>query len=375
MSLARPVARAACLISLVGALVLFGCPATERAAPEATEAGAGAEADPPAERERDELSDPPVQVGPTRALPTLAGGPLEGAIAVTHAGVGSPPEHADGAAAGAEAARARLAAGDSALDAAVAGTVVLEDDPRFNAGTGANIRLDGATIQMDASLMTDDGQFAAVGVIERVANPIRVARLVLDSPHVFMAGEGATRFAHKQGIPDVVPESPEARAKYEQRLQRLRERTEADGSTEFDWRAYWNFPGELPEDMRAWKHGGDTVGTVVRTADGRFAATLSTGGTSVTLYGRVGDVPVYGAGTYAGEAGAVACTGDGEEIIRRALARSVYERMAAGLSAKDAVHEAVSAFPDGGAVGVIAVGRDGWGVAATHAMAFGQAAG
>jgi isoaspartyl peptidase/L-asparaginase-like protein (Ntn-hydrolase superfamily) len=111
-------------------------------------------------------------------LPTLAGGTRAGALVVTHGGVGSGPEYADGVRAAADTALAVLVARGSALDAAVAGTVWLEDDPRFNAGTGANLRLDGHTIQMDAAVMTDEGRFAAVGAIERVKNPVRVAHAV-----------------------------------------------------------------------------------------------------------------------------------------------------------------------------------------------------
>ncbi len=316
---------------------------------------------------------------PTRSLddpgplPTRAGAPAAGRIAVTHAGVGTPPELSDGAERAAKTALDAMLEGQPALEAAVAGTIVLEDDPRYNAGTGANIRLDNATIQMDASLMNDDGAFAAVAVIERVKNPIRAARLVLDSPHVLMAGAGATRFAHLSGLEDVVPVSAEAKAKYDARLERLKAVYEADGSLEFDWKKYWNFPNALPADMEAWRHGGDTVGTVARDAEGRFAATLSTGGTSVTLYGRVGDVPVYGAGLYAGPAGAVACTGKGEEIIRQALARTVYEQIASGISAREAVHAAAAEFPEDAAVGLIAVDRAGWGVAANREMAYGKA--
>jgi L-asparaginase / beta-aspartyl-peptidase len=92
----------------------------------------------------------------------------------------------------------------------------------------------------------------------------------------------------------------------------------------------------------------------------------------VTLHGRVGDVPIYGAGQYAGPAGAVACTGQGEEIIRGAVARSVHDRMAEGVTARTAVHEAVAAFAAESAIGVIAIGRDGWGVAANESMAFGR---
>lgn len=311
-----------------------------------------------------------------RELPTLRGDVAPtGPLVVTHAGVGSPLDQADGAERAAKAALDALRGGASALEAAVAGTVVLEDDPRYNAGTGANIRLDGKTIQLDASLMTDDGRFAAVAAIERVKNPIRAARLVLDSPHVLIVGEGATRFAHKLGLPDEVPTSPQAEAKYRERMQRLREAVEAPGSKEPDWRAYWNFPGDMPDDMKAWRDGGDTVGTVVRDGGGRFAATLSTGGTSVTLHGRVGDVPIYGAGLFAGPAGAVACTGHGEEIIRQALARTVYHAMEAGTPARAAVERAAATFPEGQDVGLIAVDRRGWGVAATRPMAHGVAAG
>ena len=319
---------------------------------------------------------PPPAPDEERALPIRVGARVPaGPLVVTHAGVGTPLAEADGAERAAAAGREALRSGATALAAAIAATVVLEDDPRYNAGTGGNIRLDGRTIQLDAALMTDDGSFAAVAAIERVKNPIHAARLVLDSPHVLLVGEGATRFAHKLGLPDELPTSPQAEAKYRARMQRLREVTEAPGTTEPDWRAYWNFPGELPADMLEWRHGGDTVGAVARTGAHAFAATLSTGGTSVTLYGRVGDVPIYGAGLFAGPAGAVACTGHGEEIIRQALARTVYQALAAGTSAQEAVARAAAAFDPRWEVGLIAVDRDGWGAAATSPMAHGVAAG
>jgi isoaspartyl peptidase/L-asparaginase-like protein (Ntn-hydrolase superfamily) len=249
----------------------------------------------------------------------------------------------------------------------------MEDDCRFNAGTGANIRLDGRTIQMDASLMTGDGRYAAVGAVERVKNPILVARAVLDTPHLLLVGEGATRFAHNAGFDDTVPVCPEAERKYERRMLHLREAYGAPEGIEFDWRDVWNFPDPMPEEMKSWGAEGGTVGTVARDREGGFAATLSTGGTSITLYGRVGDVPVFGAGIYAGPEGAVACTGYGEEIIRRALARSIYEGIASGLGAQRAVSEAARAFPGDHSIGLIAVDAEGWGVAANRKMAFGMA--
>ena len=306
--------------------------------------------------------------------PTLAGGASAGALVVTHGGVGSGPEYADGVSAAADTALGVLERGGAALDAALAGTVWLENDPRFNAGTGANIRLDGRTIQMDASVMTDEGRFAAVGAIERVRNPVLVARAVMDStPHLFLVGEGATRFAHRIGFADVWPSSPQAEAKYRARMKRQAELFAQRDTTVFDWRRYWNFPGAMPADVLDWGRHGDTVGSVSRSADGHFAVTLSTGGTSVTLCGRVGDVPVYGAGLYAGPAGAVACTGEGEQIIKRFLAHSVYERLEAGVPAKQAVQEAVAMFPERWDVGLIAVDRAGWGVAANRPMAYGVA--
>uniref|UniRef100_A0A832I3L2 L-asparaginase n=1 Tax=Eiseniibacteriota bacterium TaxID=2212470 RepID=A0A832I3L2_UNCEI len=317
------------------------------------------------------LAAPRVTAAPP---PTLAGGRAGGPLVVTHGGVGSGPELADGPRAAADTARRVLRAGGSALDAALAATVWLEDDPRFNAGTGANIRLDGRTIQMDAALMTGEGRFAAVAAIERVRNPVLVARAVMDStPHLLLAGEGATRFAHRLGFADVVPVSPEAEAKYRARMRRQAEVLGRTDTAVFDWRRFWNFPGPMPADVLEWTKHGDTVGAVARDAAGRFAATLSTGGTSVTLYGRVGDVPVYGCGLYAGPAGAVALTGEGEEIVRRALARAVYDAMARGVPARRAVEDAVRAFPEHADVGIVAVDRHGWGVAANRRMAWGMA--
>lgn len=317
--------------------------------------------------------------GPGIAL--SAGGAVAVApLAVTHGGVGSPPNWSPQCQEAADTALATVLATGDALEGAVSGTVIMEDIPIFNAGTGANIRLDGTTIQMDAALMKSDGEFAAVAVIQRVRNPIRVARAVLDTPHRMLAGDGATRFAHAMGFADVVPTCPEAEAKFAKRWQLLLEGKAGGGYDTFDWRRAWNFPGPPPEapatvPESAGPETGDTVGTVTRAGDGTYAVTLSTGGTSITLDGRVGDVPIYGCGSYAGPYGAVACTGHGEEIIRQMLARTVYNLMASGMSTQNAVTEAVGSFPLEWSVGVIAVGRDGWGVAANMQMAYGVAVG
>jgi len=311
---------------------------------------------------------------------TLAGGSLPaGGLVVTHGGVGSPPEWSSFCQRAAKSALIALTKNNSALQGAVVGTMTMENFPNLNAGTGANIRLDGKTIQMDAAVMTSDGEFASVAVIERVRNPVLVARAVMDTPHRMLAGEGATRFAHRAGFVDIVPRCSEAEAKYQKRIQRLLAGEAGGGFDDFDWRQYWNYPNPPPSARVTGPDAsppetGDTVGCVARNDEGQFAATLSTGGTSITLNGRVGDVPIYGCGCYAGPAGAVACTGFGEEIIRHTMAKTVYEFMARGLTARAAVMRGCELFGQEYSLGLIAVGHDGWGVAANRVMAYGQVA-
>ncbi|MBP1772974.1 MAG: peptidase asparaginase 2, partial [Holophagaceae bacterium] len=217
--------------------------------------------------------------------------------AVVHGGAGSPRARMDGTDKAAAKALAALKAGGTALEGALAGVVVLEDDPRFNAGTGANIRLDGKTIQMDAACMDGaTGAFGAVAAIERVKNPVLVARKVMDTPHILIVGDGATRlphilivgdgatrFARAMGFPDYDPACAENRARFE------RVRTILKGSDprqieawkRYDWKKAWNFPGPL----KAALGSPDTVGCVTRDAKGGFAAAISTGGTTITFYG------------------------------------------------------------------------------------------
>ncbi|HOX24822.1 MAG TPA: isoaspartyl peptidase/L-asparaginase [Candidatus Krumholzibacteria bacterium] len=306
---------------------------------------------------------------------TLASGQNAGSVVITHGGVGSPPEWSADCS---DAALAGASAPGTALDAVCAAVVHLEDLCRFNAGTGANVRLDGKTIQMDAAVMTSDGQFAAVAAIERVLNPVLVAREVLATPHRLLVGDGATRFAHVRGFADQVPICDEAVAKFRERWAKLLRGEAGGGFDDFDWRAAWNYPTALPAEAAATgaadESAGDTVGAVAGAVDGTFAAALSTGGTSITLYGRVGDVPIYGCGCFAGPAGAVACTGHGEEIIRLAMARLVYERMASGDTAREAVRAGCEIFGQEWPLGLIAVGPVDWAVGANAPMAWGQAA-
>jgi beta-aspartyl-peptidase (threonine type) len=273
--------------------------------------------------------------------------------AISHGGADSPNEDWDGPKRAVDAALATLESTGDVLAAAVAGTRVLEDDPRFNAGTGARIRLDGESIQLDAALMHSDGRFGAVAALERVQNPILVAREVLDSPHLLVVGDGATRLARRMGLPDYDPGTDAVRAS----LAELRKRLEDNPPPEwrnYDWRRAWNYERALLESGFS-KHelGTDTVGCVVRDDAGKFAAALSTGGTATTLRGRVGDVPVYGAGLYAGPEGAIACTGDGEHIVTETLARMTYEAIRAGQSPQAAADEAIARIKGRGSIGLI----------------------
>jgi isoaspartyl peptidase/L-asparaginase-like protein (Ntn-hydrolase superfamily) len=263
---------------------------------------------------------------------------------VAHCGSGTPPGEAGGCKAGVDAALAVLERGGDPLDAAVAGVAVLEDDPRYNAGTGSAVRLDGTTVQMDAAVMDSAGRFGAVAVIEDVRNPVKVARAVVDTPHRLLAGDGATAFARARGFPAFDVRTPEATAEAATLRADLESGRDVPRSWQgFDWKGAYNYGP-----------GSDTVGVAVRGADGTFAVALSTGGWTIVLRGRVGDVPVPGAGLFAGPAGAVAATGRGETIIDVALARTVYGWMAEGMSAQEAVRRGVELL--GGDGGLVAIG-------------------
>jgi L-asparaginase / beta-aspartyl-peptidase len=242
---------------------------------------------------------------------TLTGQPT----IITHGGAGSLcDEHIDPSLAGcgnaASAGWYVLEAGGAALDAVVAAVTVLEDNPAFNAGTGATLNADGR-VQLDASIM--DGaslKAGAVAAVERVCNPIQLARRVLDDGrHVLLVAGGAERFAREQGIEECEPDAFITDAQ----------------------RQHWEK-----------KHG--TVGCVARDLNGRVAAGTSTGGIFDALPGRVGDSPQIGSGTYANDVGGVSCTGTGEAIIRAVMAKTAVDRLAAGLDAAIAANQALELF-------------------------------
>jgi L-asparaginase / beta-aspartyl-peptidase len=202
-----------------------------------------------------------------------------------------------------------LAAGGSSLDAVQAAIIVLEDDSMFNAGKGAVLNAEGKT-ELDAAIM--DGKTlnaGAVAGLHHIRNPIALARLVMDkSPHVMMIGDGAEVFAREQGI----LMTPESYFITSARLKAYLDRKKADAEK---------------KNAAPPKPGFGTVGAVALDKAGNLAAGTSTGGIAMKRFGRVGDAPIIGAGTYANSTCAVSATGDGEYFIRLTIARDICSRM------------------------------------------------
>ena len=280
---------------------------------------------------------------------------------VCHAGSASNPAHVDGPTLACTRGLESIRDGLGALAGAVTATRSLEDDPRFNAGTGSNLRLDGETIQMDASCMTAGGEFGAVAAIERVKNPVEVAHLVLSTPHILLVGDGARTFARRRGFGDFDPTTQGAR-------DRLEEVTAASVGlgewTREDLERAWNFETPLREAL-----GSDTVGSVTWDGEG-FAGALSSGGTTTVLRGRVGDVPLPGCGVYVGEHGAVAATGDGEYIARALLAYRAYCELEGGRTPGQVVEWALDLLAVKVDVGLIVISRGGFAGGSRHGMAW-----
>lgn len=245
----------------------------------------------------------------------------------------------------------QLKAGKPALDAVTAAIAVLEDDPHFNAGRGAVFTHDGRN-ELDASIMDGATRKAgAVAGVHRVKNPIRLARAVLErSVHVMMIGEGAEVFAQEQGVELVDPTWFRTEKRWQQLQRRLREKA---GAAALD-----------PTERPGRRYTG-TVGAVALDASGALAAGTSTGGMTDKRYGRVGDAPIIGAGTYANDLCAVSGTGWGEYYIRTAAAHEICARMRYLKEGPEAAGQAVinveipALGGDGGAIVMAADGRIG----------------
>ena len=287
--------------------------------------------------------------------------PADPVVLVVHGGAGAlrrggytPEQDAAIRASVAQALRAGHAvilSGRPALDAVQTAIEILEDDPLFNAGRGAVLAADG-TARHDASVM--DGATGAAGASAgtmHVRHPIRLARAVMEhSPHVLLTAEGAEEFALEQGL-EMMPASwfitERSRAALE--AVQARERTTSGGAV----------PHAAPEP---WQMTG-TVGAVALDAAGHLAAGTSTGGMTNKRWGRVGDAPVIGAGTFARDATVgVSATGHGEFFIRLSVAHDIHARVAylGETAAQAATHVIGTTLTEaGGTGGVIVLDRFG----------------
>lgn len=286
----------------------------------------------------------------------------QGAFVCTHGGAGNDARVRDGCERACEAALEVLARGGSARDAAISAVVVLEDDPRMNAGTGSVLRIDGGVIECDAAVMDEDG-FGAVAALEGVKNPVRLAAHVYTLPHLLVVGRGARSLAQRLGLEEADLATDAARAKHAARVGTLGAHSLWQGQD------IARVFGRSVDDGDAC----DTVGAIVRDAHGRFAAASSTGGIWCALSGRVGDAPIPGAGIFVGAHGAVVATGLGEHIWRERLALRVHDDLAAGCTSSDALaHAHALARFEGRAadvdVGVLVVGREDDAAGATRQM-------
>lgn len=265
-----------------------------------------------------------------------------------------------------QAGKAVLESGGAALDAVEAAVRIMEDDPLFNAGRGAVFTAEGRN-ELDAAVMNGaDLTAGAVAGLTRTRHPIAAARAVMErSPHVMLIGEGADSFSASVGLEQVDPSFFFTERRWSQLQSALRERglpiPEQPAGTPAQDRLDVSQPrAEAVPPLDERKFG--TVGAVALDRQGRLAAGTSTGGMTAKRWGRVGDVPVIGAGTYASNADgcAVSATGSGEYFIRATAARDICARTAAGIDVRTAAEAEIAEIGAlGGDGGVIVLGVDG----------------
>jgi L-asparaginase / beta-aspartyl-peptidase len=266
---------------------------------------------------------------------------------IVHGGAWAIPDalvtaHREGCRRAAELALAILRDGGLAEDAVEAAVIAMEDDETFDAGRGSFLNRDG-DVELDAAFMEGRAlQVGAVAAVRDIANPIRLARMVMESEHVLLVGEGATRFGLDHGMERCPP----------------------------DWLiiprevAFWRHQHAEAEAgaldaLRAWR--SDTVGAIALDDSGHFAAAVSTGGRPYKLPGRVGDVPCTGAGFYVDdEVGAALSTGDGEAIARIVMAKRAVDALAQGEAPQEATRGVIDYLYQrvGGHAGIILMSRD-----------------
>ena len=285
-------------------------------------------------------------------------------IIIAHGGVGSPIKHKEGTDAAAKEAFRIIKKTKSPLKSSVAGAVILEDDPRFDAGYGSYFRIDGKSIEMDAAVMDSDNHLAAIASIQKVRNPVKVAYALLDTPHTFLCGPGATQFARLKGFPEFDPYTPKSRKVFLTRRKQIL-------ADKLPLWALENWSGIRDEKyIRFYLNNvRDTIGVIATDGKNNFAAAGSTGGTSLMLPGRIGDTPLVGSGFFVGKYGTVVATGVGEEITKKMLSREVYEKIRDGMPPQQACDYGLNLFPGKIPVGVVAISYNNYGIAANKQMA------
>jgi beta-aspartyl-peptidase (threonine type) len=271
-----------------------------------------------------------------------------------------------------------LQQGGTSVEAVEASVIVMEDDDTFDAGRGSFLTRDGR-VQLDALLMNGaDLRTGGVACVERLPNPIRAARLVLEqSPHVYFVGTGAERFALAHGM--TLCDNTHLVIPREQKRLYAAQQAELDGKSDT------TFSGE-PAELRPSLQSHDTVGAVALDRYGNLAAGTSTGGTLNKAPGRVGDSSLIGCGCYADNlSAAVSLTGWGEPIMKLVLGKWAVDRVAAGVSASASAADAIAYLHSrlGGHGGIILLSPDGsvglahntprmaWGLATHQGMSMG----
>lgn len=268
-----------------------------------------------------------------------------------------------------------LKAGGSALEAVEAATRLLEDDPLFNAGRGAVYTAEGRT-ELDASIM--DGHTLKAGAVAgatRTRHPISLARAVLErSPHVMLQGDGADRFSAEMGLEQVDPAYFFTEGRWQALCKALGEqglplppRPAAAPAQPSQRAELQHDEGEYRSDLAQLEKKFGTVGVVAADIRGDVAAATSTGGTTAKRWGRVGDTPIIGAGTYASNAScAVSGTGTGEYFIRLSVAKQISSLVElAGMTLQAAADQVIqkdltALGGDGGVIAVAPNGQMAW---------------
>ena len=232
---------------------------------------------------------------------------------ICHGGAGHTPKVQDGVDKAAEEGWKILKETDNPTLAATAATIVMEDDFRFNAGTGSCLRDDGR-VQNDAAVATSDGRIGAITNLQDFKNPVLVARELLDEFVTMLAGEGSIEFALKKGF----------------------KQTKVEGSE------------------KGWT--GDTVGAVAQSSNGNITVASSTGGVKGRPVGRVGDTPLWGSGFYCDENIGILATGVGEAITEQLMCYRVYQH---SKDLEKALEWGIKLLPKDTGVGLIAIRKNG----------------